>query len=139
MLRITVLNEHEVTRFKLEGKLVHEWVAEAEQAWSALEKPSSQETVIVDLCGVSFVDDRGRDLLLQMQSDGAKFVGSGPLIGSIIEEIAGCKGSAAGIEKWARGLIGLLFMFLLANGFLQTPLKKTTLLVGIAQGSLQHD
>ena len=36
MLRITVLNDPEATRLKLEGKLAHEWVREAELAWAAL-------------------------------------------------------------------------------------------------------
>jgi anti-anti-sigma regulatory factor len=87
MLRISVLNERDATRFKLEGKLAHEWVDEAEKAWAALTALNGKRKLIVDLFGVSFVDDFGWQLLAQMRHAGAELQGSGPLISALIEEI----------------------------------------------------
>jgi anti-anti-sigma regulatory factor len=87
MLRITVLNDSTTTRFKLEGKLAHEWVPEAQKEWAALTVLNGKKKVTVDLSDVSFVDDIGWRLLAQMHHAGAKLVGSGLLISALIEEI----------------------------------------------------
>jgi anti-anti-sigma regulatory factor len=89
MLRISVQNGPLTTRFKLEGKLAHEWVSEAAKAWSALTAINGQKKVIVDLFDVEFVDDLGTQLLAQMNHAGAELVGSGPMISALIEEIEG--------------------------------------------------
>ena len=89
MLRISVQNGPLTTRFKLEGKLAHEWVAEAEKAWVALTAINGTKKVIVDLFDVEFVDDLGKQLLAQMNHTGADLVGSGPMISALIEEIEG--------------------------------------------------
>lgn|SRR5690242_21832909 len=88
MLRITVLNDDfRTTRFKLEGKLAHEWVSEAKETWKALPRSGVTEQLVVDLLGVSFVDDRGKELLAEMHRAGAELVGAGPLISQLIAEI----------------------------------------------------
>jgi len=88
MLRITVLNDDlRSTRLKLEGKLAHEWVYEADRTWKELPPRNEGAKLIVDLLGVSFVDDDGRRLLTEMHKAGAELVGSGPLISPLIEEI----------------------------------------------------
>ena len=89
MLRISVQNGPLTTRFKLEGKLAHEWVTEAEKAWVALTAINGTKKVIVDLFDVEFVDDMGKHLLAQMNHTGADLVGSGPMISALIEEIEG--------------------------------------------------
>jgi len=89
MLRIRVQNGPLTTRFKLEGKLAHEWVTEAEKAWVALTAINGTKKVIVDLFDVEFVDDLGKQLLAQMNHTGADLVGSGPMISALIEEIEG--------------------------------------------------
>ena len=88
MLRITVLNDDfGWTRLKLEGKLAHEWVYEAERTWKDLPPRDEGEKLIVDLLAVSFVDDDGRRLLTEMHKAGAELVASGPLLSALIEEI----------------------------------------------------
>lgn len=89
MLRVTVLNDARGATFKMEGKLTHEWVTEAEKAWTAFSNTPQQERAFVDLCGVSFVDDAGRELLARMHSSGAKLIGMGPMTSALIEEICG--------------------------------------------------
>ena len=102
MLRVTILDDAQGKRFKLEGKLAREWVLEATTAWTGLRDASvpieSSDTtradnrlpggkMVVDLFGVSFVDDNGRALLSQMHSAGATLVGCGPMINALIEEV----------------------------------------------------
>ena len=97
MLRITVLNDDSgSTRLKLEGKLAHEWVYEAEKTWKELPPANENEILIVDLLAVSFVDDDGRRLLTEMHKTGAELVGSGPLISPLIEEIKEAQSLARG-------------------------------------------
>ncbi len=102
MLRISVMNGVHTTRFKVEGKLAHEWVYEAEKAWAALSAlhegamngvdvhanhTGKVKRVVVDLLDVSFVDDAGRKLLAEMHNAGARLLGSGPMMSALIEEI----------------------------------------------------
>ena len=87
MLRITVLNDPETTRLKLEGKLAHEWVHEAELAWASLGTMQGNKELVVDLLGVSFVDELGEKLLTEMHGANAKLIGSGPLISALIAAI----------------------------------------------------
>jgi anti-anti-sigma regulatory factor len=87
MLRISVLNGSDTTRFKLEGKLAHEWVREAEVAWTAHMARKGNKEVVVDLYDVCFVDNAGRQLLVEMHVAGAKLVGSGPMMSVLIDEI----------------------------------------------------
>lgn len=87
MLRISVLNGSQAVRLKLEGKLAHEWVAEAQKAWTALVDLAGKKKVVVDLADVSFVDDPGKELLSLFHQCGSELVGSGPMIVAIIGEI----------------------------------------------------
>lgn len=87
MLRISVVNDPRTTRFKLEGKLAHEWVGEAQKAWAALSELNGKKRLVVELFDVSFVDQAGRELLVTMHQDGATLLGCGPMMSAVIEEI----------------------------------------------------
>jgi|SRR5215469_6304052 len=87
MLRISITNEPGLTRFKLEGKLAHEWVHEAETAWAGLKSLNGKHKVLIDLVNVSFVDENGAILLANMRRSGSKLLGGGLLIAALIEEI----------------------------------------------------
>ena len=89
MLRINVIDEPHSTTVIAEGKLVGEWVAEARRLWMTVALKSGVRKKIVDLYGVTFVDESGRGLLSEMHADGAKLVGSGPMISALIEDIQG--------------------------------------------------
>src|SRR5215831_14531906 len=113
MLRITVLNDARATTFKMEGKLTREWVREAEKSWMAFSDIPRTEPIVVDLCGVSFVDDPGRKLLARMHSSGAKLIGTGPMTSALIEEI--CGSERPPLRKWIRSALSLLFVLLLVG------------------------
>ena len=97
----------------MEGRLAQEWVIEADRAWTAFSSIPHQERTLVDICGVSFVDDSGRELLARMHSSGAKLIGTGPMTGALIEEICGDKPSRN--RKWIRSALSLFFVLLLAG------------------------
>ena len=71
---------------KLEGKLAHEWVEEARNAWTTLAEVNGRE-IVVDLLNVSFVDDAGHRLLSDIRRAGAELMGSGPMMSALIDEI----------------------------------------------------
>ena len=95
MLRISVMNEPGITRMKLEGKLAHEWVSEARNAWAALSEVNGETEIVVDLLHVSFVDDAGHRLLTEIRHAGAELMGSGPLMSALIDEIEEAESAAA--------------------------------------------
>jgi anti-anti-sigma regulatory factor len=96
MLRISVVNVPGKSQLKLEGKLAHEWVNEARNAWLALLGIDGKARLVVDLTDVSFVDDDGRQLLADMRRKGAKLAGSGLVMTSLLEQIEAADNERAG-------------------------------------------
>lgn len=87
ILKISIFEWTRETRFLLEGKLAHEWVLEAEKAWSTIERARNGRHIVIDLCGVSFVDRSGEQLLEKAAGAGAILIGADPMMRSLIEEI----------------------------------------------------
>ncbi len=73
MLRITLQEGIEST-LKLEGKVQGPWVQELERSWQELRERGKNKGVLIDMSSVSFVDSGGKDLLLQMEREGARLV-----------------------------------------------------------------
>jgi len=84
MLKITVQDHVSETVLELEGKLAGPWVDELKECWrnAAVRRP-----VKVLLCAVTFVDERGRDLLTEMYRRGAELVAEGCMTKAIVDEI----------------------------------------------------
>ena len=93
MLRIDVHQEKEVTTIVLAGKLAGAWVAELERCWDAAVSAeschtlSSTQPIRVDLSEVTFVDERGKQLVAQMCQSGIQLAGTGLIAGFICNEI----------------------------------------------------
>jgi len=85
MLRITINNQGETTRCKLEGKLAGAWVAELERSWQT--ELAGSPGLVVDLGGVSYIDEAGKVLLARMHGRGAKLTAASCFTRSIVEEI----------------------------------------------------
>jgi anti-anti-sigma regulatory factor len=84
MIRITCQTESALTRVVLEGKLAGACVDELEKCWQST--PASWKTLLVDLTSVSFIDERGKQLLKAMHDQGATLVSSS-LTKCFIEDI----------------------------------------------------
>jgi hypothetical protein len=85
MLKITTKTSPAGTVFEVEGKLAGPWVQELEGCWR--EVSNSERSVRVMLCGITFIDDKGRDLLVEMYRHGAELVADGCMNKAIVEEI----------------------------------------------------
>jgi hypothetical protein len=82
MLKITVRPGQRETKMILEGDLAGAWVNELEQVWTTQEHPAD-----VDLSGVTFISDEGKQLLSKMCREGARFHASGVMNKCIVMEI----------------------------------------------------
>lgn len=88
MLRVTVDQENNPVVLKVEGKLSGPWVRELEECWRNTRLKCAGRRLRVELTDVSFVEDRGRVLLKEMIHSGDELLASGPMMRSILEEIA---------------------------------------------------
>jgi anti-anti-sigma regulatory factor len=70
MLRITTGE----TKWILQGQLAGPWAAELRSAWVGASKSMR---FIVDLTGVTFVDEAGALVLCEMKSAGVRFIAGG--------------------------------------------------------------
>jgi hypothetical protein len=91
MLKITTRTDLTEINFELEGKLAGPWVQELEVCWR--EAANSERAVKVLLCAVTFIDDKGRDLLVEMYRGGAELVAEGCMNKAIVDEIVRGEGS----------------------------------------------
>jgi len=87
VIRITSHNESATTGLVLEGKLAGGCVDELDKCWQLAS--STQTGLLVDLTSVSFIDDRGKQLLTKMHETGAKLVSSSLMSRCLIEELEG--------------------------------------------------
>ena len=62
-LRITIHDEREAVRLKLEGMVVGPWVKEFDRTWRNLAPSLDSRKLVVDLCGVLHMDSEARQLL----------------------------------------------------------------------------
>jgi anti-anti-sigma regulatory factor len=85
MLRITTVTTKDETAIKLEGKLARAWVDEVEQTWHTVARDNSRVPILVDLCGVTFIDAEGKKLLIRMSGEGVLFRCCGPDITATVE------------------------------------------------------
>jgi anti-anti-sigma regulatory factor len=82
----------------LEGRLVGPWVEELNVYYSTISVGEPRRTTI-DLTGVTFIDDNGKDLLARLWQQGAGLRAAGCLTRCIVEEITGMRRSDASKRK----------------------------------------
>jgi anti-anti-sigma regulatory factor len=87
MLRVTTLATRNQVTLKLEGKLRGPWVGEVAKVWEKVLPDVGGRPIMVDLHAVSFVDERGKGVLIAMRQGGAELVATGPLMTALLEEI----------------------------------------------------
>ena len=97
MLRITQIETGGSPILKLEGKLGGLWVDELEHCWDAAASRLHDSAIVVDLRGLSYVDDRGRNLLLRMAREGASLVECSDFIRQLLQAKDASQKTARGI------------------------------------------
>jgi hypothetical protein len=85
VIRITCQNESTTTRLLIEGKLAGPCVDELDKCWQQVSFNGS--TFLVDLTSVSFIDERGKQLLKRMHDHGVKLVSTSLMSKCLIAEI----------------------------------------------------
>ena len=79
MLRVT-LQAGQTLTLKLEGKISGSWTPVLEECWLRTRVAANTDSVRVDLTGVTFVDDAGKDLLRKMSESGTRLLASDSLL-----------------------------------------------------------
>ena len=88
MLRITVHNDPDLLTFQLEGRLAGPWVPELADCWQKTLVRRPTAPVRIDLRGVTFVDDAGKELLAHLHTQRAELIAGGCLMKAVVAEIA---------------------------------------------------
>jgi len=79
-LRITINQDPTTATLKLEGRLAGPWIPECVQAWQSLVPTLGPKKLHVDLCGLTFIDQSGAELLAQIyKKHSAQFLTNTPL------------------------------------------------------------
>jgi anti-anti-sigma regulatory factor len=84
VLRITRLDKNDGIQLKVEGTLRGPWVNELKKVWLTLEDESNAP-FLIDLGSVSFVDEEGCALLLQIQEAGVTLEDPSPFLKHILK------------------------------------------------------
>lgn len=87
MIRISQIHEGSKSRLFVEGTLSGDWVDVLEKSWLEAQTASGGETLCIDLSGVTYIDNKGRELLARVARDGAELRATGVMTRGIIEEI----------------------------------------------------
>ena len=90
MLRITTYETTGSLIIQLEGKLAGPWVDELEKCFRSRENCEDMRTARFDLTDLTFIDDRGMELLKDFHHRGAELVARGCLMKAIIAELSDC-------------------------------------------------
>ena len=86
MLKITSHRVGDSMRLILEGCLAGPWVGELERAWRD-SKELTPGSLVVDLTGVTFIEQEGKGLLSRIWREGAELLAAGCCSRSIVEDI----------------------------------------------------
>lgn len=88
MLRITqVSDESSGVRLKLEGRIMAEWVPLLTEECLRILK--EKKSLCLDFSDVTFVDDRGVEMLKAMTSQGIELMNCSPLVASLLQDEEG--------------------------------------------------
>ena len=108
LIRITCNKESAVTRLVIEGKLSGACVDELAKCW--LQVSSSPSDLLIDLTSVSFIDDRGKQLLIRMHENGIKLISTSLMSKCMIQEIDAVQNHDSsplpdGDHRWWRNIV----------------------------------
>ena len=102
MFRITTITAKGSPALKLEGNLGGPWVDELLNCWKDAAARAHGKTIQIDMRGVSYVDQRGRNLLLRMEREGAALVECSDFIERLLHTKDGQQKTARKITKKAK-------------------------------------
>lgn len=87
MIRISQIHEGAKPHLLVEGTLSGDWVIALEESWLEAQTSPNGGPICIDLSGVTYIDDKGRELLVRMARDSVELRATGVMTRGIIEEI----------------------------------------------------
>ena len=87
MIRISEIRKGSGRRLLVEGTIAGDWVEVLEKSWLEAQASRYGEPMRIDLSGVTWIDDKGRELLKRILQDGAELLATGIMTRSVIEEV----------------------------------------------------
>ena len=87
MIRISELRKGSKRRLLVEGTLAGDWVEVLEKSWLEAQTSRNGEPIRIDLSGVTWIDDKGRELLKRMLQDDAELRATGVMTRAVIKEL----------------------------------------------------
>lgn len=69
-----------VLTLKIEGKVVGDWASELERVWASLLPSLGRKKLFVDICGILYLDDKGKRILREIvEAANAEVLADSPL------------------------------------------------------------
>jgi hypothetical protein len=99
VFRITTITAKGSPALKLEGNLGGPWVDELQNCGKDAAARAHGKTIQIDMRGVSYVDQRGRNLLLRMEGEGAALAECSDFIRQMLDAKDGHQKVARKITK----------------------------------------
>lgn len=87
LLKISVQEEPKAVTIRLEGRIARPSIDELRRAWFSLTPSLFSKDLLVDLCGVTFVDAAGMHLLTDIRKSGASLLTDTPMMKRLVEQI----------------------------------------------------
>ena len=87
MIRISEIRKGSGRRLLVEGTIAGDWVEVLEKSWREAQASRNGKPMRIDLSGVTWIDDKGRELLKRILQDGAELLATGIMTRSVIEEV----------------------------------------------------
>lgn len=87
MLKITITDTPTEQKWILSGRLTEPWVSELRSNWTNTGNARHGRYCIVDLEGVTFIDQSGESVLFAMMSEGAQFIASGVCTKQLLKDL----------------------------------------------------
>jgi ABC-type transporter Mla MlaB component len=88
MFKISIIEEHNLRKLMLEGRLVRPWTAEVDRVWRAAGENLEGRKLVVDLTNVTHIDTDGESTLFKLMRDGSKFSCRGVLTKHVLRQLA---------------------------------------------------
>ena len=87
MFKITKTEEDDNTiNLRMDGKLVEEWLSEFEKLYLKI-KNEEYKRIIIDLSGVSFIDENGIDFIEKIKDERIDIINCSPFIESLLGDL----------------------------------------------------
>lgn len=87
MIRISQIGNGSKRHLLVEGTLSDGWVDALEASWLEAQSQVNGKALCIDLSGVTYVDDKGRELLVRIIRGGAELRAAGIMTRTVVEEI----------------------------------------------------